>query len=65
VPLNRERIVVTALAFIDDQGLPGLSMRRLGTMLRVEAMALYRYVPGREQLLDAVVERIVDGGDLR
>ena len=30
-------------------------------MLGVEAMALYRYVPGREQLLDAVVERIVDG----
>ena len=61
VPLSRERIVETALEFIDDQGLPGLSMRRLGTMLGVEAMALYRYVPGREQLLDAVVERIVDG----
>lgn len=61
VPLSRDRIVDTALAFIDDQGLPGLSMRRLGTMLGVEAMALYRYVPGREQLLDAVVERIVDG----
>ena len=61
VPLSRERIVETALEFIDDHGLPGLSMRRLGTMLGVEAMALYRYVPGREQLLDAVVERIVDG----
>jgi len=60
VPLSRERIVDAAVEFIDDQGLPGLSMRRLGTMLGVEAMALYRYVPGREQLLDAVVERIVD-----
>ena len=29
-------------------------------MLGVEAMSLYRYVPGRENLLDAVVERIVD-----
>jgi AcrR family transcriptional regulator len=61
LPLSRERIVDTALEFIDDQGLPGLSMRRLGTMLGVEAMALYRYLPGREQLLDAVVDRIVDG----
>jgi AcrR family transcriptional regulator len=60
VPLSRERIVDTALVFIDDQGLPGLSMRRLGTMLGVEAMALYRHVPGREQLLDAVVDRLVD-----
>jgi AcrR family transcriptional regulator len=60
VPLTRERIVDAAIAFIDDQGLPGLSMRRLGTLLGVEAMSLYRYVPGREQLLDAVVERIVD-----
>lgn len=60
VPLSRERIVDAAIVFIDDQGLPGLSMRKLGTMLGVEAMALYRYVPGREQLLDAVVERIVD-----
>jgi AcrR family transcriptional regulator len=60
VPLTRDRIVDAALDFIDENGLPGLSMRRLGTMLGVEAMSLYRYVPGREQLLDAVVERVVE-----
>jgi AcrR family transcriptional regulator len=60
VALSRERIVEAAVSFIDDQGLPGLSMRRLGTLLGVEAMSLYRYVPSRELLLDAVVERIVD-----
>ncbi len=60
VPLTRGRIVEAAVTFIDDHGLPGLSMRRLGALLGVEAMSLYRYVPGREQLLDAVVERIVD-----
>lgn len=59
-PLSRERIVDAAVEFIDEHGLPGLSMRRLGALLGVEAMSLYRYVPGREQLLDAVVERIVD-----
>lgn len=60
VPLTRERIVETAVDFIDEHGLPGLTMRRLGALLGVEAMSMYRYVPGREQLLDGVVERIVD-----
>jgi AcrR family transcriptional regulator len=35
-------------------------MRRLGAELNVEAMALYRYVPGREQLLDGVVEYVMN-----
>ncbi len=60
IPLDRERIVETAIAFIDKNGLAGLSMRRLGSVLGVEGMSLYRYVPGREDLLDAVVETIID-----
>jgi AcrR family transcriptional regulator len=59
-PLSRARIVAAAVAFIDEQGLPGLTMRRLGDRLEVEAMSLYRYVPGREDLLDAVVEHVID-----
>ena len=35
-------------------------MRRLGRELGVEAMALYRYVPSREDLLDGIVDRVVD-----
>ena len=59
-PLRRDRIVTTAVEFIEEDGLPGLTMRRLGRRLGVEAMALYRYVPGgREDLLDAVVEQII------
>jgi AcrR family transcriptional regulator len=60
VALSRERIVSAAVDFIDERGLPGLTMRRLGEALGVEAMSLYRYVPGKEDLLDAVVARIVD-----
>ena len=48
VPLDRERILTAAVAFIDDQGLSGLTMRRLGSSLGVEAMSLYRYIPGRQ-----------------
>lgn len=60
-PLSRQRIVEAAIAFIDTHGLPGLTMRRLGTELGVEAMALYRYVPGKEDLLDAVVDELIEG----
>jgi AcrR family transcriptional regulator len=35
-------------------------MRRLGEALGVEAMSLYRHVPGREDLLDAVVQVITE-----
>jgi AcrR family transcriptional regulator len=58
--LDRERILQAAIVFIDEQGLAALTMRRLGAALGVEAMALYRYVPGREDLLDGVVSRVVE-----
>jgi len=61
VHLDRERIVEAALAFVDEHGLPALTMRRLGKSMGVEAMAVYRYIPGKEELLDAIVERLVDG----
>ncbi|WP_409332367.1 TetR/AcrR family transcriptional regulator [Trujillonella humicola] len=60
LPLDRRRILGAAVEFIDAHGLSALTMRRLGAALGVEAMALYRYVPGREQLLDGVVENVVD-----
>ena len=49
-----------AIRYIDEHGVRDLTMRRLGGYLGVEGMALYRYVPGREALLDAVVEKVVD-----
>lgn len=60
LPLDRDLIVETAVDFIDEHGLPHLSMRRLGGVLGVEAMSLYRYVPGREALLDAAVDLVMD-----
>jgi AcrR family transcriptional regulator len=59
-PLDQMRILRAAVEFIDTNGLAKLTMRRLGAHLGVEAMALYRYVPGREQLLDGVVEVVMD-----
>ncbi len=59
IRLDRARVVHAALEFIDTEGLATLSMRRLGTTLGVEAMSLYRHVPGKDELLDAVVEQLV------
>lgn len=47
-----------ALRLIDEHGAAGLSMRKLGAELGVEAMTLYYYVPNKAALLDGVVERI-------
>jgi AcrR family transcriptional regulator len=59
-PLGRDLILREAVRFIDQRGQDRLTMRRLGAELSVEAMALYRYVPGREQLLDGVVEYVMN-----
>src|SRR3954462_4312890 len=58
--LDQRRILDAAVRFIDERGLRMLTMQRLGAYLGVEGMALYRYVPGREALLDGVVEAVVD-----
>jgi TetR/AcrR family transcriptional regulator, tetracycline repressor protein len=59
--LDRDRVVRAAVVFVDGHGTQGLTMRRLGAALGVEAMALYRYVSGREDLLEAVVTHLLDG----
>jgi TetR/AcrR family tetracycline transcriptional repressor len=63
-PLSRERIVDTALALVDANGLGALSMRRLGAELGMDPMAVYYYVPNKAALLDAVVEAVMAEIDL-
>jgi len=59
-PLTREKIVEQAITLLDAEGLEGLSMRRLGESLGVEAMALYHHFPNKEAMLDAVAARIIE-----
>ncbi|AJT65160.1 hypothetical protein T261_3492 [Streptomyces lydicus] len=56
--LSRAQVLDAALDLVDREGLRGLSMRRLGGALGVEAMTLYHYVPHKEALLDGLVERV-------
>jgi AcrR family transcriptional regulator len=62
--LTRERIVAAALALIDRHGMGGLSMRKLGAELNVDAMAVYYYLPNKSALFDAVVEAVYAEIDL-
>ncbi|HEY3503800.1 MAG TPA: TetR/AcrR family transcriptional regulator C-terminal domain-containing protein [Actinocatenispora sp.] len=56
--LTGPAILDTAVALADREGLAALSMRRLGTELGVEAMALYHHFPNKDALLDAMVEAL-------
>ena len=58
--LDRETIVQAALRSIDSHGAQALTMRALALELGVVPMALYRYVHGREDLLEAVVALLLE-----
>jgi AcrR family transcriptional regulator len=58
--LSRRKILGGAISMVDRDGLRQLTMRKLGAYLGVEGMALYRYVPGRDALLDGIVEVVID-----
>ena len=58
-PLTRNRVLGAAVDLADRGGYVGLSMRKLGQELGVDAMALYRHVRGKDDLLDGLVEVIV------
>ncbi|WIV60121.1 TetR/AcrR family transcriptional regulator [Amycolatopsis nalaikhensis] len=49
--LTRERIVRTAIDVADAEGLAALSMRGVAARLGVAAMAPYRYVTGKDELV--------------
>lgn len=57
--LSRERVVEAALSLANADGIAGLSMRKLGQALGVEAMSLYNHIPNKEQLIDALIDRVV------
>jgi AcrR family transcriptional regulator len=58
-PLTREIILQAALQILDEQGLDGLSMRRLALALGVEAMSLYNHVKDKRDLLDGLVDLVL------
>ena len=58
-PLTRERVLRAAVALADRHGVDALTMRRLGGKLGVEAMALYKHVANKDEILDGIAELVV------
>jgi AcrR family transcriptional regulator len=57
-PLDRPRVVASALALMDQVGLDGLTMRRLADELGVTAGSLYRHVHDKDELLVLLADAI-------
>lgn len=58
-PLSRDRVLRAALVRADADGLGAVTMRSLAGDLDVEAMSLYHHIPGKDALLDGLVETVI------
>lgn len=67
--LSIERIVDTAIAIADQEGLPAVSMSRIAAELGFTTMSLYRYVTSKDDVLalmqDAVCDIVIPAEDDR
>jgi TetR/AcrR family transcriptional regulator, tetracycline repressor protein len=57
--LSEDRILGEALALVDEAGLDGLTTRALGHRLGVDPTAIYRHFRSKQELLDALADRVV------
>jgi AcrR family transcriptional regulator len=62
--LSRAQIVRAAVDLLDEEGLAGLSMRKLAVRLSSAATSLYWYVETKDDLLEYVIDEIYDEVDV-
>ncbi|HEX8496524.1 MAG TPA: TetR/AcrR family transcriptional regulator [Actinomycetales bacterium] len=62
--LSRERVLDGALAVADAGGIAALTIRSLAQHLGVGPMAVYHYVATKDEILDALVDRVFGEIDL-
>lgn len=62
--LSRDRIVVTASALVDSEGLDAVSTRRLAAELGVSGPSLYNHFRNKDEILDAVADAVSAQVDL-
>lgn len=56
--LSRERIVTTASALVDSEGLAAVSTRRLAAELGVSGPSLYNHFRTKDEILEAVADAV-------
>ncbi|MDD5371299.1 MAG: TetR/AcrR family transcriptional regulator C-terminal domain-containing protein [Anaerolineaceae bacterium] len=57
--LTRHRVLEAALRIIDQEGLEGFNMRKLGASLGVEAMSIYNHIENKRAVFDGVIELLI------
>ena len=57
-PLTRDRLLAAAVEIADAEGVGAVTMRRVSAAVGVEAMSLYHHLPGKEGLLDGLVDTV-------
>ncbi len=63
-PLSRDRVLQGALDLADRIGVEDFTIRRLAAALDVKPMTIYHHVPGKEQILDGIVDLVFGEIDL-
>jgi AcrR family transcriptional regulator len=58
--LNADRILDAAIALLDRDGAEAFTMRALAQQLGVGTMAVYSHFRGKEEISDAVAQRLLD-----
>jgi AcrR family transcriptional regulator len=61
---SREEVTAAAVELADLEGLAAVSMRAVAGRLGTGAASLYRYVAGRDDLLDLMIDEVAAGYEL-
>ena len=58
--LTRDQIVTAAIGLLDAEGLEGLNMRALGTLLGSAATAVYWHVGSKDNLIALAADQVLE-----
>lgn len=56
--MSRDAILDAGLRIVDEEGIEGLTMRRLAADLQVNPMSIYHHLPGKAAVLSGLVARV-------
>lgn len=57
-PLTRKRILRACVRYADENGIDGLNMRAVASILDAGVMSIYHYVANKDDLLDGMVDLV-------
>ena len=58
--IEREQVILAALVLLDQEGLEGLTLRKLAQTLQIQAPSLYWHFDDKQSLLDGVADALIE-----